>query len=142
MQFGTQKLGPGLGTLVPAYAVLQKAPAPVYDLRAGLDCKRLFGIWDVVFHQSNILWIMILESALHLHPFLTVNHLVVDHAVNLEGVGLGRVSVENYMSAFEKLVSQILPFLLAGCSWSRCALYYDEIGQRNVYVCLVCFPRL
>ena len=75
--------------LVPAYAVLQKAPAPVYDLRAGLDCKHLFGIWDVVFHKSNILWILILESALHLHSFLTVNHSVVDHAVNLEGVELG-----------------------------------------------------
>ena len=126
-QFGTQKLGPGLGMLVPAYAVLQEAPAPVYDLRATLDCKHLFGIWDVVFRQSNILRILIPDSALHLHPFLTVNYSVVDHAVNPEGVGLGRISVENYMSAFEKLVSQILPFLLADWSWSWCAFYCDEM---------------
>ena len=120
--------------LVPAHAVLQKAPAPVYDLRAGVDCKHLFGIWDAVFHQSNILWILILDSALHLRPLLTVNYSFADHAVYPDGVALGRVSVENYMSAFEKLVSQILPFLLADCSWSWCAFYYDEFGQENVYM--------
>ena len=81
----------------------------------------------MVFHQSNILRILIPDSALHLHLFSTVNYSVVDHAVNLEGVGLGRISVENYMSAFEKLVSQILPFLLADCSWSWCAFYCDEM---------------
>ena len=38
------------------------------------------------------------------------------------------------MSVFEKLDSQILLFLLAACSWSWRAFYYDAFGQRNVYM--------